>query len=294
MEHGLLMLAGEGIYRLEDRWYPVKAGGRDLDGAVLPAVVRGDGQNPGELHLLQGCEPLAGMKAALAILATALFLSAAAPGLRADDGGRTVFPGSLAPVPAQAHDLTAAEPVAAGETVTFQIALRLPPDGTAPEADYQTLVHWLHGQGLSINAGAFPQHTEIEATGTVDQVGKTLDVRFGRVEVDGRSYVAAVSAPSLPTALGGAVIGINGLQPFLRMHPKVGTAPERRLYLGTTALGASIPAVGSATVPPRAVPWPPSSACARSNPRSGEHRPARRAASPPPGRTRLAVPADRS
>ena len=26
MEHGLLMLAGEGIYRLEDRWYPVRAG----------------------------------------------------------------------------------------------------------------------------------------------------------------------------------------------------------------------------------------------------------------------------
>ena len=26
MEHGLLMLSGEGIYRLEDRWYPVRAG----------------------------------------------------------------------------------------------------------------------------------------------------------------------------------------------------------------------------------------------------------------------------
>lgn len=26
MEHGLLMLAGEGIYRLEDQWYPVQAG----------------------------------------------------------------------------------------------------------------------------------------------------------------------------------------------------------------------------------------------------------------------------
>ena len=26
MEHGLLMLAGEGIYRLEDAWYPVRAG----------------------------------------------------------------------------------------------------------------------------------------------------------------------------------------------------------------------------------------------------------------------------
>ena len=26
MEHGLLMLSGQGIYRLEDKWYPVKAG----------------------------------------------------------------------------------------------------------------------------------------------------------------------------------------------------------------------------------------------------------------------------
>ena len=26
MEHGLLMLAGAGVYRLEDEWYPVQAG----------------------------------------------------------------------------------------------------------------------------------------------------------------------------------------------------------------------------------------------------------------------------
>ena len=26
MEHGLVMLSGEGVYRLEDRWYPVRAG----------------------------------------------------------------------------------------------------------------------------------------------------------------------------------------------------------------------------------------------------------------------------
>jgi (S)-ureidoglycine aminohydrolase len=26
MEHGLLMLAGQGVYRLSDRWYPVRAG----------------------------------------------------------------------------------------------------------------------------------------------------------------------------------------------------------------------------------------------------------------------------
>ncbi len=26
MEHGLIMLEGEGVYRLENAWYPVKAG----------------------------------------------------------------------------------------------------------------------------------------------------------------------------------------------------------------------------------------------------------------------------
>ena len=26
MEHGLLMLAGQGVYRLEEAWYPVAAG----------------------------------------------------------------------------------------------------------------------------------------------------------------------------------------------------------------------------------------------------------------------------
>ncbi|MFM8365021.1 MAG: cupin domain-containing protein, partial [Verrucomicrobiota bacterium] len=26
MEHGLIMLAGQGVYRLEDEWYPVREG----------------------------------------------------------------------------------------------------------------------------------------------------------------------------------------------------------------------------------------------------------------------------
>ena len=39
MEHGLQMLAGAGIYRLGEHWYPVAAGGLYLDGSVLSAVV---------------------------------------------------------------------------------------------------------------------------------------------------------------------------------------------------------------------------------------------------------------
>ena len=56
MEHGLLMLSGEGIYRLGDEWHPVRSGDVIWDGALLPAVVCRHGQNTGQLYLLQGCK----------------------------------------------------------------------------------------------------------------------------------------------------------------------------------------------------------------------------------------------
>ena len=49
MEHGLLMLEGSGIYRLDDRWYPVTAGDFIWMGAVLPAVVRRAGKDSREV-----------------------------------------------------------------------------------------------------------------------------------------------------------------------------------------------------------------------------------------------------
>ena len=131
---------------------------------------------------------------------------------------RTAFPGSLAPVPPGAHDLTVQQPVDAGETVRFQVALRLSPGGQAPEAAYAALVRWLREQGLTVTESTPALHWMVQAEGTVGQVGKALAVRFGRVVIGSRAWVAAVSAPSLPAALGGEVIGINGLQPFLRMH----------------------------------------------------------------------------
>ena len=153
------------------------------------------------------------MKVTVLILA----ISLAAGSLLAGEP-RTAFPGSLAPVPAQAHDLTATQPVSADEPVSFQVALRLQNGGTAPEADYQALVRWLKGQGLTVTESEPPLHSMVQAGGTAGQVGQALEVRFRRVEVGGRVCVAAVSAPSLPAALSGAVIGVNGLQPFLRMN----------------------------------------------------------------------------
>jgi glyoxylate utilization-related uncharacterized protein len=56
MEHGLLMLKGQGVYRLDADYYPVRAGECHLDGLVLSAMVRGDGQVARQLHLLQRCK----------------------------------------------------------------------------------------------------------------------------------------------------------------------------------------------------------------------------------------------
>ena len=141
------------------------------------------------------------------------------------DEPRTSFPGSLAPVPVQAHDLAASQPVAADATVNFQIALRLQGDGKAPEADYQSLVRWLKAQRLTVIESEPPLHSMVQVSGTVGQVGKALGMRFGRVESGGHIWVVGTSAPSLPAALGGAVIGINGLQPFLHKNRGAGLAP---------------------------------------------------------------------
>src|SRR5262249_4630105 len=46
MEHGLLMLEGGGIYRLDDRWYPVVAGDFIWMGAYCPQWFGALGKSP--------------------------------------------------------------------------------------------------------------------------------------------------------------------------------------------------------------------------------------------------------
>ena len=57
MEHGLLMLAGTGIYRLGDEWFLGASRRCDLDGLALPAMVRGDWQTTGAVFVLQRHSP---------------------------------------------------------------------------------------------------------------------------------------------------------------------------------------------------------------------------------------------
>ena len=57
MEHGLLMLEGGGIYRLDEKWYPVTAGDFIWMGPYCPQWFGAIGKNAGEISDLQGLEP---------------------------------------------------------------------------------------------------------------------------------------------------------------------------------------------------------------------------------------------
>jgi len=65
MEHGLLMLNGQGVYRLDADHYPVTAGDVIWMASYCPQWFVAMGKTPRQLYLLQGCEPLSAMKAPL-------------------------------------------------------------------------------------------------------------------------------------------------------------------------------------------------------------------------------------
>ncbi len=86
------------------------------------------------------------------------------------------------------------------------------------ESDYQAQVDWLKAQGFTINY-ADPSRLGVFVTGTVAQIQTAFQCDFAPVNgTDGKTYLSASSAPSMPAALAGPVLGINGLQPHIRPH----------------------------------------------------------------------------
>jgi kumamolisin len=84
-------------------------------------------------------------------------------------------------------------------------------------ADYQSVVDWLKGEGFTITRQD-PHHLAVFARGKISQVAKALQVTFARVSFQGGDYTSAITAPSVPATLSPLLMGINGLQPHLRMH----------------------------------------------------------------------------
>ena len=84
-------------------------------------------------------------------------------------------------------------------------------------SDYQSLRNWLVAQGFTVTQKD-PNHTNVFATGSVQQIQHTFGVTFARVTTAYGEFTSSISQPSLPKQLSGAVLSINGLQPHVRLH----------------------------------------------------------------------------
>ena len=175
------------------------------------------------------------------------FLFSAAPGLHAAGGGWTWLPASIREISTGASAFSAGSPVIVRNTLgpadsaaimEFEVALhmrnlaelqrrlgrgeRVAPEEMAGrywplEADYESVAAWLTLQGFTITMRD-PNRLAIFASGPVAQISQAFQVGFARVSFGSAEYTSAVSAPGVPASLAPVILGINGLQPHLRLH----------------------------------------------------------------------------
>lgn len=181
-----------------------------------------------------------------------------APGAAADSRAR--FADSVREIPTEApssrprrvrESLTATER-AAGLDLVISLRMRHldqlrerarsgPPVGQAemeanflPErADYDRVVSWLTSQGFAVTL-VDSNHTNIFVRGSVSQASAAFQTEFARVATASGEFTSAVAAPSLPREISGPVLGIDGLQPHIRMR-----APRPRSDAVVTAGGGA-------------------------------------------------------
>jgi kumamolisin len=115
--------------------------------------------------------------------------------------------------------------VSAGEIISLdEMAAKYFPTA----AEYKTVVDWVTTQGLAVK-GPNKYNLSVFASGTVAQVELAFGTDFGRVKFAGVEYSSALSSPSVPVAIAGTVLGINGLQPHLqpRTHSTVVSGQQK-------------------------------------------------------------------
>ncbi len=196
-------------------------------------------------------------RSSITLLATVFGLACAAPALAAS----APLVNSVAPFSSAVHVVGEADPAS---MVHFQVALRLrdfagmnasnragqrllPADLAArhlpTQQDHDAVVAWLKSEGLSIDA-TVPSRLTISASGRADTVSRALGVHFSHITADGKDYVAADSAPSIPENLAGIVLSVNGLQPHLHAHTMHVAMPLAH-HVSATPRAGTIPYVPS-------------------------------------------------
>ncbi|MEI6234080.1 MAG: protease pro-enzyme activation domain-containing protein [Planctomycetota bacterium] len=123
------------------------------------------------------------------------------------------------------RDLTGLQArVAAGETMS---AAEMKENYHPLESDYKAVETWLTQNGFSITQ-TDPNCMGIWANGSVGSVQNAFATAFAKVAANGRTYLSAATAPSLPASIAKPVVGINGLQPHLqkRVHSQIVPAAQ--------------------------------------------------------------------
>lgn len=80
-------------------------------------------------------------------------------------------------------------------------------------SDMGRIVSWLEGQGFTINLTARGR-TWISFSGTAAEVASAFHTEIHSYAVNGETHFANATAPSVPTALGGVVVSLRGLDDF--------------------------------------------------------------------------------
>ncbi|HXN35288.1 MAG TPA: immunoglobulin domain-containing protein, partial [Opitutaceae bacterium] len=191
-------------------------------------------------------------------LLMAAFLLGPAGRAAAQAQARVTFPGSIREVPAVTTGARRAAAISRmalrteerSAGMSFEVALRMRSFGelqarlaggeqiTPAEmaakyyplaADHERLVQWLRAQGLEVTR-TDGNRLAVFGRGPVDAVAGAFQVTFARVAVADGEFTSAVTAPSLPTDVSAAVLGIHGLQPHIRRRPL--STPRLTLSVG--------------------------------------------------------------
>jgi hypothetical protein len=131
--------------------------------------------------------------------------------------------------------------IAAGEVIpTAEMATNYYPLA----ADHQRVVDWMRSQGLTVTR-TDPDRLAVFARGTVAAIAQAFQVTFARVTASDGEYTSAITAPTLPSDVATAVLGIHGLQPHL--HPRrLSSAPVLQAN-ATTGTNQYLPSQIAAT-----------------------------------------------
>jgi subtilase family serine protease len=102
------------------------------------------------------------------------------------------------------------------------------------QQDIDTITSWLTARGFQVNF-VYPSRVMIDFSGTAGQVMEAFHTEIHHLEVNGKSHIANVSQPHIPSALAPAIAGVVSLHDF-RPHPMM---KPRHQYTFPTGLGDS-------------------------------------------------------